>query len=65
MNVIPIAALFSGDFICLDYRVKKEPVVVIWFHEESEVFSPVTQKVAPNILEFFELLSERGCSSSC
>lgn len=58
MNVIPIAALFSGDFICLDYREKKEPVVVIWFHEESEVFSPVTEKVAPNIIEFFEMLSE-------
>ncbi|WP_433581730.1 SMI1/KNR4 family protein [Paenibacillus amylolyticus] len=58
MNVVPIAVLFSGDFICLDYREKKEPVVVIWFHEESEEFSPVTQKVATNILEFFELLSK-------
>ncbi|MDN8588354.1 SMI1/KNR4 family protein [Paenibacillus sp. 11B] len=54
MNVIPIAALFSGDFICLDYREKKEPVVVIWFHEESEVISPVTQKVAPNISAFLK-----------
>lgn len=42
----------------MDYREKKEPVVVIWFHEESEEFSPVTQKVATNILEFFELLSK-------
>jgi hypothetical protein len=58
MNVVPIAALFSGDFICLDYRETAEPTIVIWFHEESEVFSPVTQKVAPNILDFFELLSE-------
>lgn len=52
MNVVPIAALFSGDFICLDFRETEEPTVVIWFHEESEEFSPVTQKVATNILEF-------------
>ncbi|MGV2962609.1 SMI1/KNR4 family protein [Paenibacillus sp. AGC30] len=58
MNVVPIAALFSGNFICLDFRETEEPTVVIWFHEESEEFSPVTQKVALNILEFFELLSE-------
>ncbi|KAF6578506.1 SMI1/KNR4 family protein [Paenibacillus sp. EKM212P] len=58
MNVVPIAALFSGDFICLDFRETEEPTVVIWFHEESEEFSPVTQRVAPNISEFFETLKE-------
>ncbi|MDQ0718867.1 cell wall assembly regulator SMI1 [Paenibacillus sp. W4I10] len=58
MNVVPIATLFSGDLICLDFRETEEPTVVIWFHEESEEFSPVTQKVATNILEFFELLSK-------
>ncbi|WP_145046723.1 SMI1/KNR4 family protein [Paenibacillus xylanexedens] len=58
MNVVPIAALFSGDFICLDFRETKEPTVVIWFHEESEEFSPVIQKVACNISEFFEMLKE-------
>ncbi|MFC9710475.1 SMI1/KNR4 family protein [Paenibacillus sp. NPDC056933] len=58
MNVVPIAALFSGDFICLDFRETEEPAVVIWFHEESEKFSPVTQKVALNISEFFEMLNE-------
>ncbi|WP_405153394.1 SMI1/KNR4 family protein [Paenibacillus sp. FSL K6-0108] len=58
MNVVPIAALFSGDFICLDFRETEEPAVIIWFNEDSEEFSPVTQKVAPNILEFFEMLSE-------
>jgi len=58
MNVIPIAALFSGDFVCLDFRETKEPTVVIWFHEESEEFSPATQKLALNISEFFEMLKE-------
>ncbi|MGO4531475.1 SMI1/KNR4 family protein [Paenibacillus sp. 2TAF8] len=58
MNVVPIAALFSGDFICLDFRETGEPTVVIWFHEESEEFSPVTQQIALNISEFFEMLKE-------
>ncbi|RAJ03221.1 SMI1-KNR4 cell-wall [Paenibacillus sp. OK060] len=58
MNVVPIAALFSGDFICLDFRETEEPTVVIWFHEESEEFSPVTQSVAHNVSEFFEMLNE-------
>ncbi|MNP80048.1 SMI1 / KNR4 family protein [compost metagenome] len=58
MNVVPIAALFSGDYLCLDCRGTEEPAVVIWYHEESEEFSPVTQKVAPTISEFFEMLKE-------
>lgn len=58
MNVVPIAALFSGDLICLDFRETEEPTIVIWFHEESEEFSPMTQKVASNISEFFETLKE-------
>lgn len=58
MNVVPIAALFSGDFICLDYRESEEPTVVIWFHEESEEFSPATLRISENISEFFEMLKE-------
>ncbi|MWC31273.1 SMI1/KNR4 family protein [Paenibacillus sp. MMS18-CY102] len=53
---VPIAALFSGDFICLDFRVTEEPTVVIWFQEESERFSPVIQAVAQNISEFILML---------
>ncbi|MFF2484325.1 SMI1/KNR4 family protein [Paenibacillus sp. NPDC058071] len=56
MNVVPVVTLFAGDFICLDFRETEEPTVVIWFHEESGEFSPVTQKVAQNISEFFEML---------
>jgi len=56
MHVIPIASLFSGDFICLDYRETAEPTVVIWFHEESEEYSPLTQIVAKNLSEFFDML---------
>lgn len=58
MNVIPIAALFAGDFVCLDYREDKNPSIVIWDHEESDDFEPVTEKIADNINEFFNMLKE-------
>lgn len=58
MNVIPIVALFAGDFVCLDYREDKNPSIVIWYHEESDDFEPVTEKIANNINEFFYMLKE-------
>lgn len=58
MNVIPIAALFAGDFICLDYRDNVNPCIIIWNHEESDDFEPVTEKVAENINELFSMLSK-------
>jgi hypothetical protein len=40
-RVIPIAALFAGDFLCLDFRKgPKDPSVVLWDHERSESFKP-------------------------
>ncbi|MGG3891376.1 SMI1/KNR4 family protein [Metabacillus fastidiosus] len=58
MNVVPIAALFAGDFVCLDFREREDPSVVVWYHEESDEFSPVTKTVARNISEFFGMLKE-------
>jgi len=58
MNVVPIAALFAGDFICLDFREREDPAVVVWYHEESDEFSPVTKEVAQDISEFFGMLKE-------
>jgi len=58
MNVIPIAALYAGDFVCLDYRAGRKPCVAIWFHEESDEFAPVTEKAADDIGEFFDMLEE-------
>lgn len=57
-NVIPIAALFAGDFVCLDFRKSDIPSVVIWFHEESDELSPFTIKIADNISEFLDMLKE-------
>jgi len=57
MDIIPIAALFGGDFVCLDYRENKgDPKVVVWDHEQSDELSPVTELVANSFDEFLELL---------
>lgn len=55
MNVVPIAATFAGDFVCLDFREREDPSVVVWYHEESDEFSPVTKTVAQNISDFFRM----------
>ncbi|UNL83229.1 SMI1/KNR4 family protein [Priestia koreensis] len=57
MNVIPIAAMFAGDFICLDFRNSVNPEVVIWDHEESEELEPVTTVVASDFEGFLAVLS--------
>ena len=65
MSLVPIAYMFAGDFICLDYRKEgmdfrenENPSVVIWDHEESEIDNPVTIKIADSITEFFDMLIE-------
>lgn len=57
IEVLPIAELYSGDYLCLDFRTDKfSPTVCIWSHEESEDFSPVTYGVAANFTELQKLL---------
>ncbi len=57
VEVLPIAELFAGDYVCLDYRKSKEnPSICVWSHEESEEFSPVTYKAAETFSEFIEML---------
>lgn len=58
MNVVPIAALFAGDYICLDYRNSSEPNVVLWKHEESDEFAPKLVKISDSISQFFAMLTE-------
>lgn len=59
VEIVPIAALFAGDFLCLDYRESKErPNICVWSHEESEEDRPVTYKVANSFEEFCELLKK-------
>ena len=56
-EVLPIASMFAGDFVCLDFRGNKEnPLVCVWSHEESGEFEPVFYKVVDNFAEFLEVL---------
>lgn len=56
-ELIPIAMMFAGDYVCLDFRHNANiPEVCIWFHEESNEFKPVTNKVANTFEEFIEML---------
>ena len=57
VEVLPIAALFAGDYLCLDFREKMQiPEVCVWSHEESEDFSPIIYKVADSFSAFLEML---------
>ncbi|WP_243459708.1 SMI1/KNR4 family protein [Metabacillus bambusae] len=52
-DILPIAVLFAGDFVCLDFRDDREkPKVVIWNHEESAELKPITYFVANTFSEF-------------
>lgn len=55
MEILPIAELFAGDYLCLDLR-KSKGSVCIWFHEESEEFKPVIEKVVDSFEEFLTKL---------
>lgn len=56
-EVIPIAVMFAGDYVCLDYRNDPAfPEVCIWYHEESEEFEPITLKITSSFEQFIEML---------
>lgn len=56
-KLIPIAYLFAGDFVCLDFRADSNPSVVVWLHEESDDYAPATIPVAQSFSEFCEKLT--------
>jgi hypothetical protein len=57
--IIPVAALFGDDFVCLDFRENRDaPTVCIWFHEESTVFHPVTETIAPSFDAFLAMMHD-------
>lgn len=55
-ELLPIAQLFAGDYLCLDYNNKKTPSVCVWNHEESGELNPVTYRVADSFEQFLEML---------
>lgn len=59
MQLIPIAALFGGDFVCLNYvKDSENPSICIWYHEESYELEPAIGLVANNFTEFLDMLQD-------
>lgn len=57
--LLPIAVLFSGDFLCLDFRKSRNsPHVCIWDHENSAEFEPVSYPVANSFNDFLRMLTK-------
>lgn len=54
--LVPVAALYPGDFLCLDYERGTPGRVVLWNHELSEENAPHLTPVADNFEEFLKLL---------
>ena len=52
---VPIALLFAGNYVCLDFSTTPASIC-IWDHEQSDVFSPHTIKIADNFTEFLNML---------
>ena len=58
-ELIPIAALFGGDFVCLNYVEDSEkPSICIWYHEESYELEPALEFLANKFTEFLAMLYE-------
>ena len=59
MQLISIATLFGGDFVCLNYLDNPEnPNICIWYHEESYELEPAVEFVADNFTEFLDMLQD-------
>ncbi|MGD7048810.1 SMI1/KNR4 family protein [Rossellomorea marisflavi] len=59
-ELLPIAVLYAGDFVCLDYRHHRggEPAVCVWDHEASSELNPVTYRVSSSFEGFLGMLSQ-------
>lgn len=58
-ELIPIAALFGGDFVCLNYVEDSEnPGICIWYHEEPYELEPAVEFVANSFSEFLDILQD-------
>ncbi|TCI04926.1 SMI1/KNR4 family protein [Corallincola luteus] len=56
-TLIPFAAIFGGDFLCMDFRQQKDdPSIVLWDHNESDELEPVTYSVADSMGAFLSML---------
>ncbi|MBX9098079.1 SMI1/KNR4 family protein [Streptococcus gordonii] len=58
-ELVPIASLLGGDFLCLNYLEEAaHPSMCIWYHEESYELDPAIEFVANNFTEFLAMLQD-------
>ena len=58
-ELIPIAALYGGNFLCLNYvENTANPSICIWYHEESYELEPAVEFVANNFTQFLAMLQD-------
>lgn len=59
MKIIPVASLFAGDLVCLDFRTEPgSPKVVVWDHELSQELLPHVEVIAPSFTLFIDMLKQ-------
>ncbi|MBJ8029510.1 SMI1/KNR4 family protein [Bacillus cereus group sp. N21] len=55
--LLPIAVLFAGDVLCLDFRESRNsPIVCVWDHENSAELEPVVYYVTNTFQQFLDML---------
>lgn len=58
VEVLPIAQLFSGDYLCLNFKKNiGSPSVVIWSREESGELEPVLYEICDTFKKLLEIIS--------
>lgn len=58
IEILPIAELYAGDYVCMDFRKDAmNPSICIWYHEKSNEFSPSVCKIADSFSDFLEILN--------
>ena len=58
-ELIPIVALYGGDFLCLNYVEDTEnPSICIWYYEEPYELEPAIEFLANNFTKFLATLYE-------
>ncbi len=53
-ELLPIAELYAGDYVCIDFR--GDPNICVWSHEESQELDPVTYPIADSFSKFLDML---------
>lgn len=58
VEVLPIVQLFSGDYLCLNFKKSFDsPSIVIWNYEKSGELEPVLYEVCNSFNKFIEMIN--------